>query len=100
MLGPFVDIYPSPTLGWHVQALVGYARLSPRNFYGDTGSSGVGLMLGGGHDWRVSRHWSMGLLARLSYANTQLAEDYAPSSSISEHDTFVSPSLEASFTFH
>ena len=47
MLGPFVDIYPSPTLGWHVQALVGYARLSPRNFYGDTGSSGVGLMLGG-----------------------------------------------------
>ena len=100
MLGPFVDIYPSPTLGWHVQALVGYAALSGRNFYSDGGSSGVGLMLGGGHDFWVSKHWSIGLLARVSYANTSLAEDYAAGDTISEQDTFVSPSFEVSFTFH
>jgi hypothetical protein len=29
ILGPFVDIYPSPRLGWHVQALVGYAQAPP-----------------------------------------------------------------------
>jgi len=59
-------------------------------------------MAGVGHDWWVSEHWSIGLLARITYASLQLAQ--TPNSdrigSISEHNAFLSPSLEASFTFH
>jgi len=100
IVGPFVDVYPSPALGWHVQALVGYALLSRQNFYSEGGPSGIAIVAGVGHDWWLSKRWSAGLLARLTYANAHLAEDYAPRASISERDTLISPSLEASFTFH
>jgi len=103
MVGPFVDIYPSPKLGWHLQGLVGYAWLSPHNFYSAGGPSGIGLMAGVGHDWWLGKHCNTGLLARVNYANARLdPEQYGSNSvsSISEHETLVSPSLEASFTFH
>ncbi|HEY1537027.1 MAG TPA: hypothetical protein VGF76_23565, partial [Polyangiaceae bacterium] len=106
MVGPFVDIYPSPTLGLHVQALVGYAEASyaqiaqhPRS---DDDPSGIGLVAGVGYDWSVSEHWSIGLLARITYANLLLGASPFPDGmgSVSEHNTLVSPSLEASFTYH
>lgn len=106
MVGPFVDIYPSPALGWHVQALVGYAQvpfaqITPNPFFNGS-PSGIGLMAGVGHDWWISEHWSAGLLARLTYANMKLAQTPYDDGigSVSEHNTLVSPSLEASFTFH
>lgn len=106
MLGPFVDLYPSPRLGWHVQALVGYAQTSfaeitPNPF--DAGLGGIGLMAGLGHDWWVSEHWSIGVLARLTYANMSLGQTSFPDYDQgwqSEHTTMISPSLDASFTFH
>jgi hypothetical protein len=100
MAGPFVDIYPSPALGWHVQALVGYAMVSPMNDLapgGNGAATGIGLMAGVGNDSWISEHWSVGVLARVSYANTH---DDAVRNSESEHDTVVWPSVEVSFTFH
>jgi hypothetical protein len=102
MGGPFVDIYPSPTLGWHVQALVGYTQISytgiSQHPLSDGSPSGIGLMAGIGHDWWVREDCSIGLLARIMYASAQ----HTPQdlSLVSEHNTMVSPSLEASFTFH
>jgi hypothetical protein len=99
VLGPFVDLYPSPALGWHVQALVGYARLD----HADTSATGgLGFMAGIGHDWWLGEHWSGGLLARVTYVSAHFAEVLPDGmgGSHSEHDTIVTPSLEASFTFH
>jgi hypothetical protein len=106
MVGPFVDIYPGPTLGWHVQALVGYTQVSyaqiTQHPFSDGSPSGIGLMVGVGHDWWTNEHWSIGLLARVTYASTQLAPTpYSDGiGSAAEHNTVVSPSLEASFTYH
>lgn len=106
MVGPFVDIYPSATLGWHAQALVGYAQASyaqiTQHPYHDGSPSGIGLMAGIGHDWWVNEDWSIGLLGRLTYASLRV--NRAPFSggmpSLSEHVALVSPSLEVTFTAH
>jgi len=66
--GAFVDYYPIPELGWHVQALAGYAALSASDFSSEA-PDGLGLMAGVGHDWWVGDRWSIGFLARLTYAN-------------------------------
>lgn len=100
-VGPFVDYYPSASLGWHVQALVGYASLG----YGDISQGtprGLGLMAGVGHDWWVSERWSIGALTRLVYANTHVASVTYPEGGgmPSEHDTVLLPTLEISFTYH
>ncbi|HWZ89378.1 MAG TPA: hypothetical protein VNW92_11030 [Polyangiaceae bacterium] len=106
IVGPFVDIYPSSTLGWHMQALAGYANVTyaqiTQHPFFDGSPSGIGLMAGVGHDWWINAHWSIGLLARVSYASMQLAPTANSDriGSISEHNTLVSPSLEASFTAH
>jgi hypothetical protein len=105
MVGPFVDIYPSPTLGWHLQALVGYAQITfaeiaQHPLPDASNPSGIGLVAGVGHDWWVNDHWSIGLLARVTYANVSLGPTPNGIGSISEHNTLVSPSLEASFTSH
>ncbi|HYQ04887.1 MAG TPA: hypothetical protein VER96_39700 [Polyangiaceae bacterium] len=102
MAGAFVDYYPRRELGWHVQALAGYAALAFGDF-SDEAPGGLGLMAGVGHDWWVSNTCSAGFLARLSYANMHAKG--APYSdghggSSAEHDTVVSPTLEASFTCH
>jgi hypothetical protein len=100
-VGPFVDYYPSAALGWHVQALVGYASLGAGDF-SRKAPSGIGLMAGVGHDWWVSDRFSVGVLARLVYANgNATAEPYPDSGgSPSEHASVISPSLDASVTFH
>ncbi len=106
IVGPFVDLYPSTRLGWHVQALAGYAETSFAKITPNPvgyGLGGIGLMAGIGHDWWVSDHWSIGVLARLTYANMRFGQTplYDGSDSWqSEHTTLISPSLEASFTYH
>jgi hypothetical protein len=59
-------------------------------------------MAGVGHGWWISEHWSVGALARLTYANLRLGQT-AFDDGIgwqSEHNAMISPSLDASFTFH
>ena len=101
MVGPFVDFYPRPALGWHVQGLVGYAKVGDAVMGLGDPSGGLGLLAGVGHDWWIGAHWSVGLLARLSYASGHLVtHPNGSGSSATEHDTVISPSAEVSFTFH
>jgi hypothetical protein len=65
--------------------------------------SGIGLIAGVGHDWWISDRWSVGILARLVYANMHVTgAPYTgkPGGTPTERDTVISPSLEASFTWH
>ena len=103
MAGPFVDYYPSAALGWHVQALVGYASLFHSGEVTQEVPDGIGLMAGVGRDWWMSDRWSVGILARLAYANMHVTGGpYFDSTrgAPTERDSVISPSLEASFTWH
>jgi hypothetical protein len=103
LAGPFVDYYPSAALGWHVQALVGYASFFHSGDVTRELPDGIGLMAGVGQDWWISDRWSVGILARVTYANMHVTggpyPDY-PQGTPTERDTVISPSLEASFTWH
>jgi len=99
IVGPFVDLYPSPRLGWHVQALAGYAFLDHRD---TSAQKGIGVMAGVGRDSWLSEHWSAGWVARLTYLNAHFAESLPDGGggAHTEHDTIVAATIEASFTFH
>jgi len=63
----------------------------------------IGLMAGVGHDWWISDRWSVGILARLAYANMHVTGGphvYYAGGTPTERDTVISPTLEASFTWH
>jgi hypothetical protein len=68
VLGGFVDIYPTPPAGVHVQALVGLSRLSPSSDLADNTAVGFGAVLGVGYDFRASRRWNIGVLGRVALA--------------------------------
>jgi len=99
--GPFVDYYPSAALGWHVQALVGYASLAYAD-HNEATPHGIGLMAGLGHDWWLSKRWSIGALLRLHYANTHAASTQytGGGSTPSVQPSVLTPSLDVTFTYH
>jgi hypothetical protein len=80
LFGPFIDYYFDPLAGFHAQAGLGYAWLSPgdAHFKGNvlgvpydysqpsTGGGGFGFMVGVGDEWWVSDGFSLGVLARLT----------------------------------
>ncbi len=72
LVGPFLDWYPNPRKGFHVQASLGLATLSGVHL--DTSvvddddpyhAAGVGIMLAAGYEWWIGEEWSMGVAARL-----------------------------------
>ncbi|HEY5955861.1 MAG TPA: hypothetical protein VIV60_04880 [Polyangiaceae bacterium] len=79
-IGPFVDVYPDPNDGLHFMGFVGWGGLeSSRN--GNVGGSdptGLVTMLGGGYEFWVADQWSIGPLARLTYAPLSMSgADYS-----------------------
>jgi hypothetical protein len=48
----------------------------------------------------INEHRSIGLLARVTYASMQFAQTSFSDGSVSERNTLVAPSLEASFASH
>lgn len=77
MIGPFVDWYPSPKGGFHVQASVGATRLvysaQPGIISGS--GTGAGVMGGVGYEAFVSEQWSLGVVARVQWAGPSLTVD-------------------------
>lgn len=84
LLGPFVDYYIDPKLGWHVQGALGVAGVNVSE--GTRGGSdtqitrrhdtgGLGFEVGGGYEWWVGKQWGMGILLRLMYASTETNKD-------------------------
>ena len=67
LCGLYLDIFPDPDAGFHVQTLFGLGELSVvrDNGFEASTADGLGLMLGGGYQWSVSRHLHVGILGRL-----------------------------------
>jgi hypothetical protein len=93
VLGPFIDYYPRPHSGFHLQALVGLGAINSSDLASGA-STGLGLMGGIGQDWRVSEHWSIGMLGRITFVAAR-DDTYYP-----DRDYALIPSLEASFAYH
>ena len=69
LVGPFLDWYPSPAGGFHVQLLLGGSRVDIRSddgTYGEHAPVGGGAALGAGYDWWLADEWSVGFLGRIS----------------------------------
>ncbi|MGC4069285.1 MAG: autotransporter domain-containing protein [Polyangiaceae bacterium] len=72
--GPYVDVYPNPTSGLHFVGFAGWGGLEA-SYKGNVGGSdptGLVAFLGGGYEFWVADQWSIGPLARLSYAPLSL----------------------------
>jgi hypothetical protein len=77
LLAPFIDYYPSPREGLHLTAAVGLGLLSVGDGtwegttyepFQDHGSAGVGALVGVGYEFWLADRWSLGALARVTYA--------------------------------
>jgi hypothetical protein len=96
ILGAGADYYFDPEAGWHVQGMLGFATLVPisGSDIGDA-RSGVGLVLGGGHEWWIGEQWSLGILARVEYCRL----GYTDLDLRERHHLFV-PGLIGALTYH
>lgn len=71
LIGPFLDWYPSPAGGFHLQALLGAARIDISDDSGARSEHtpvGAGLAIGAGYDFWIADEWSVGALLRISGA--------------------------------
>ena len=77
VVGPFIDGYPDPDGGFHLQGGLGFGWVSMGGARfpqlgattvtsNDTSASGFGAMLGLGYEWWVSSAFGLGLSARLT----------------------------------
>jgi hypothetical protein len=97
-VGLYVDWYPDPNGGGHVQGLLGYAAVDFVTDDGQSGSndpSGPMLGIGGGYDFWVGDEWSIGPFARILYA--PVSYDSALGS---YKNTYLYPSIGVGFTYH
>ena len=75
VIGPFIDFYPDPEAGLHLQLAPGLGLISAveGDFVAeDLGGLGFGFMAGVGYEFWISEQWSIGALARVLYANATL----------------------------
>jgi len=102
-LGPFIDWYPNPHEGFHVQASIGYAVVTASKGSGDIAfppkdqsGSGYSLLGGLGYEWWIADQLSFGVLARVQYvsASTKGSGD-TDSTSV----RFVVPALMGTITY-
>ena len=97
LIAAFVDFYPDPTGGFHVQGAIGPTSMkwaagpssaSPQVPASDLTGGGFGGSLGVGYEWWVGSQWSIGGLARLKYGSaslkpTQQSQEEVPKLSLS-----------------
>lgn len=89
----FADIYPDPKGGFHIMPTVGWAYiLSPTEY-----PSGLALGVGVGYDFWVASEWSLGAMARFTYAPLT-AEAVAARNRV-PYPTFA-PELLFTVTYH
>jgi hypothetical protein len=77
-IGPFVDYYPRPKFGLHVQASPTVVLLSPGasdSFGNGVRGVGYGLMLGAGYEIWVANQWGGGWLLRVQGNKIRLEDD-------------------------
>lgn len=97
-IGLFTAIYPDPTSGFNVHALLGYGVISVSDGNNNTSSnnpSGLSIMGGIGYDFWVGEQWSLGPDLRVAYAKTS----YSVDGSEDKVSMFV-PTLSFTATYH
>jgi hypothetical protein len=103
VIAPFVDWYPNVRGGFHAQAALGLATLTPRVFaHPATEKSeyiaiGGALLLGTGYEWWVADEWSIGVLAQLGLRVLRGKDDGDVAWT---HLVTNSPTLCVSLTYH
>jgi hypothetical protein len=78
-IGPFVDVYPDPKSGMHFVGFVGWGGLeaSVNGNVGGSDPTGLVAFVGGGYEFWLADQWSLGPLARFTYAPLSLNDvDY------------------------
>lgn len=100
LIAAFVDWYPRPRNGFHLQGALGVAGLSaagaaPRKDAYQAG--GIGLSLGAGYEWWVGDEWSLGLLGRVTAIGLSGKDDAEVEF---RHAVSTSPALLLTLTYH
>jgi hypothetical protein len=104
IFSPHIDFYLNPDRGLHFQGGFGFAAYiaglaAPAAAGRETRAhtaTGLGFMLGIGHEWWVGEQWSLGLLARVLYAWTEGSD---PESITWSHKT-LAPTALVTATYH
>jgi hypothetical protein len=103
LIAPFVDWYPNVHGGFHAQAALGLATLTPRLFgHPATDNSeylalGAGLLIGTGYEWWVADEWSIGVLGQLGFRVLTGKDDAGVRWT---HIITNSPTLGVTLTYH
>jgi hypothetical protein len=103
VIGPFVDWYPNVRGGFHAQAALGLATLTPRVLaHAGTERSeylavGGALLLGTGYEWWVADEWSIGVVTQLGVRVLRGKDDDGVAWT---HVITNSPTLSVSLTYH
>jgi hypothetical protein len=98
--GPFIDVYPAPRAGFHLQAAPCVSRVAPGKsdeIATDTLSGvGYGAMLGLGYESWVADQWGIGILLRGTFTTGTITDE-----SGREYDFWgLMPGLLFTATFH
>ena len=97
-IGLFTAVYPDPSSGFNVHALVGYGVISASNGNARTtdNPAGLSLMGGVGYDFWVSEQWSLGPDVRVAYAKTS----YTEGDGIEDKISMFVPTVSFTATYH
>ncbi len=98
-VGPFVDFYPNPEKGFHVQAGIGHAS----SHFRESNAGSLGLMAGAGYEWWVGEQWSIGLLGRINRQTPEIVYHNDGTGDFTTTSTDASMfifSTMLSFTYH
>jgi hypothetical protein len=77
IVGPFIDIYPMPTSGFHIQAAPGFALATASEgtwIDDDFVGIGFGMMAGVGYEAWIGEQWSLGFVGRILYGSVTLED--------------------------
>lgn len=103
LVAAFVDAYPNPRQGFHLQAGIGMSAVSLSSggeaFDEDYAGIGWGLMGGVGYEGFVGDQWSLGGVARVLYVNASL-DPASSSSTVSLDASAVIPGVLFTVTCH
>jgi hypothetical protein len=103
LIGPFVDWYPYVRGGFHAQAALGLATLTPKLFghpatdRSDYLAVGGGLLIGTGYEWWVADEWSIGVLGQLGLRLMHGEDEDGVGWT---HFVTTSPTMSITLTYH
>jgi hypothetical protein len=85
-MGPYIDWYPDSGGGFHATALaLGLLGGGGNGQIDVDAGSGLAVGAGLGYDWWVHKRWSVGVLARITYAWLKTETEYGDLTSVDDH---------------